>query len=138
MRYLIALSILLLCSFMVNAQIVIIDNQGNEDCARQAFILRDGKTYIDRCYTGVNDDLSDLLLIPNEPIFDELLKLNINDFYALSGDINYTMYRFHCDYALPIAFFIKDKVIEWKRIDNCYPQSVKNYAEGIIKVFAKY
>ncbi len=140
MRY--GLTILLLVFYIVahgqTKQLVIMDNQGNDECATQAFVIQGSKTFIDRCYIGIDDDFGDLEAIPSELIFNKLMKLSLEDFYKFSGDINYKVYKEHCDALLPIAFVIGDKVVEWNRIDNCYPESVKEYAEGIIKVFEKY
>ena len=133
--------LLLLLSVIAHGQtqqLVIMDNQGNVECAIQAFIVQGDKAFIDRCYIGIDDDLEDLEEIPSEPIFNKLLQLDIQEFYRLSGDINYKVYKNNCDALLPIVFVIGDQVIEWSRIDNCYPDSAKDYAEGIIKVFEKY
>lgn len=124
--------------FAQTPQLIIMDRQGNDECAIQAYILKGNKTFIDRCYSGIDDEFKDLELISNEPIFNKLLQLDLNDFYRFASDINYKVYKENCDYLLPIVFVIGDKVVEWKRIDNCYPESVKDYTEGIIKVFEKY
>jgi|GEM_PF-7075114 hypothetical protein len=124
--------------FAQTPQLIIMDRQGNDECAIQAYILQGNKTFIDRCYSGIDDEFKDLELISNEPIFNKLLQLDLNDFYRFASDINYKVYKENCDYLLPIVFVIGDKVVEWKRIDNCYPESVKDYTEGIIKVFEKY
>jgi len=137
----ILLVVFLLSSKLIIAQtntLIVIDQQGNDDCGYQAFIIKENRTYIDRCYLGEEDDWNDLKEIPEEPIFQKLQQLGIEDFYRISGDINYTAFNKPCDALLPILFVIGDKIIEWARIDNCFPDSAREYAEEIIKVFEKY
>jgi hypothetical protein len=109
-------------------------------CEYVAFQVTDEKIEIDNCYNLKTSKFNSkkTIEIDKEPTIKTIFEKSTEELKNYEKEINAT----NCDYIAPIYIIVteegKETKIEWKGIQNCYPESMKVTIEELEKVFEKY
>jgi len=109
-------------------------------CEYVAFKVTDNKIDIDNCYDLKNQkfNTTKTIHINKEPTIKTIFEKSTADLKNYEEEINAT----NCDYIVPITIIVteegKETKIEWKGIQNCYPESIEVTIEDLEKLFKKY
>lgn len=112
----------------------------NSKCEHVAFWVTEVKVEIYHCYNlkAFNFKLFKTIDLRKEPVIKTIFEKSTKELLDYEKEINAT----HCDYITPIIIFVEENgertKIEWKGVNNCYPESMRVIVQGLEKVFEKY